>query len=213
MVGIYNGRSPYFQDLEETPMWNERYSVPEFVYGTEANDFLAEQSRSLTGPVLSLAEGEGRNAVFLAGLGLDVLGVDASEVGLAKAQSLAASRGVSIQTQVADLATFNPEPNHYGAVVSIFAHLPSAIRRRLYPLVVRALKPGGLLVLEAYTPAQLAYTTGGPKDEDMLLSVPKVLEEFGGLEMVLLRELERDVMEGNFHFGRSAVVQYVGRKV
>jgi SAM-dependent methyltransferase len=194
-------------------MWNERYAVPEFVYGTEPNDFLAEQARSLTGPVLSLAEGEGRNGVFLAGLGLDVLGVDSSEVGLAKAQTLAASRGVSIQTQVADLATFTPEANHYGAVVSIFAHLPSTIRRRLYPLVVRSLKPGGLLVLEAYTPAQLAYETGGPKDPDMLLSVPKILEEFGGLEMVLLRELERDVMEGTFHFGRSAVVQYVGRKV
>lgn len=193
-------------------MWNDRYAVDEYVYGTEANDFLIEQSRTLTGPVLSLAEGEGRNAVFLAQLGLDVLGVDRSEVGLAKAQALAAARGVSIRTEAADLADFTPEPAYYGTVVSIFAHLPSSIRKRLYPRVIRALKPGGLFVIEAYTPAQPAFGTGGPKDPDLLMSAPKILEEFASLEMVLLREIERDVMEGTLHFGRSAVVQYVGRK-
>jgi SAM-dependent methyltransferase len=193
-------------------MWNERYAVPEYVYGTEPNDFLAEQAHALTGPVLSLAEGEGRNAVYLAGLGLDVLGVDASAVGLAKADALAKTKGVAIRTLVADLGTFDPEPETFGSVISIFAHLPSPIRRVLYPKVVRCLRPGGLLVLEAYTPAQLDFGTGGPKDEDLLMSAPKLLEEFAGLEMVFIREIERDVMEGTFHYGRSAVVQYVGRK-
>jgi SAM-dependent methyltransferase len=194
-------------------MWNERYAVPEYVYGTQPNDFLAEQAHTLHGPVLSLAEGEGRNAVYLAGLGLDVLGVDASAVGLAKAEALANDKHVAIRTLVADLGAFDPEPEAFGSVISIFAHLPSPIRRVLYPKVVRALKPGGLLVLEAYTPAQLAFGTGGPKDKDMLMSAPKILEEFAGLEMVFLREIERDVMEGTFHYGHSAVVQYVGRKV
>jgi SAM-dependent methyltransferase len=193
-------------------MWNERYAAPEYVYGTEPNDFLAEHAHMLKGPVLSLAEGEGRNAVFLAGLGLKVLGVDSSTVGLAKAKALAETKGVSIDIEVCDLATYTPMENHYGAVVSIFAHLPSAIRHRLYPAVVRSLKPGGLLILEAYTPAQLKLGTGGPTDQDMLMSVPKILEEFSDLEMVILRELERDVTEGIFHTGKAAVVQYVGKK-
>jgi hypothetical protein len=119
---------------------------------------------------------------------------------------------VSIRTQVVDLGVFTPDEGSFGAVVSISAHLPSAIRRRLYPLLERCLKPGGLLVLEAYTPAQLALGTGGPKDEDMLMSAAKISAEFPGLKPVLLRELERDVTEGTFHTGRAAVVQFVGRK-
>src|SRR6185295_8606035 len=109
-------------------MWNERYAGNEFAYGTEPNSFLVQNASLLIGPVLSLAEGEGRNAVFLASLGLDVLGVDASEVGLAKAQKLAALKGVAIRTEVADLATYEPSANAFGAIVSIFAHLPSALR-------------------------------------------------------------------------------------
>ncbi len=163
-------------------MWNERYATDEFIYGTAPNDFLAEHAGMLTGPVLSLAEGEGRNAVYLASLGLDVLGVDGSEVGLAKAQALAGRHGATIRTQVADLATFEPEADHYGAVVSIWAHLPSAIRTRLYPLVERSLRPGGLLLLEAYSEAQLARDTGGPKDPDKLMTQEKITREFPGLE-------------------------------
>lgn len=97
-------------------MWNQRYNSDDFAYGTEPNLFLADNSQILIGPVLSLAEGEGRNAVFLASLGLDVLAVDGSEVGLAKAQTLAASRGLVIQTEVADLATYEPPENSFGSV-------------------------------------------------------------------------------------------------
>ena len=132
-------------------MWNQRYSSDEFAYGTEPNTFLVENAKLLTGPVLSLAEGEGRNAVFLASLGLDVLGVDGSEVGLEKAQKLAASKGVEIKTEIADLATYEPPVNFYGSVVSISAHLPSDVRRRLYPSVEQSLKLGGIILLEAYT--------------------------------------------------------------
>src|SRR4051794_36043557 len=105
-------------------MWNERYSADEFAYGTEPNAFLVQNAKLLTGPVLSLAEGEGRNAVYLASLGLDVLGIDGSDVGMAKAQRLAASRGLTIRTEIADLAAYEPPANAFGAVVSIFAHLP-----------------------------------------------------------------------------------------
>src|SRR4029078_12565119 len=116
-------------------MWNERYASNEFAYGTEPNSFLVQNASLLTSPVLSLAEGEGRNAVFLASLGLDVIGVDASDVGLAKAQQLAASRGLAVRAGVGYLASYEPRENYYGSVISISAHLPSKVRDRLYPQV------------------------------------------------------------------------------
>jgi cyclopropane fatty-acyl-phospholipid synthase-like methyltransferase len=193
-------------------MWNERYASDEFVYGTEPNAFLVHNAKILTGPVLSLAEGEGRNAVFLASLGLDVLGVDGSEVGLAKAQKLAASRGLTIRTEVADLATYEPPENFYGSIVSISAHLPSEIRKRLYPLVERSLKPGGILLLEAYTKAQIARDTGGPKDPDMCMSRVLLEKEFPNCEPILSQEIEREVIEGKSHTGLASVVQFIAKK-
>jgi cyclopropane fatty-acyl-phospholipid synthase-like methyltransferase len=193
-------------------MWDQRYAVNEYIYGTEPNSFLAEHAEMLRGPVLSLAEGEGRNAVFLASLGLKVHGVDGSNVGLAKAQALARSRGVEIQTEVVDLGVFEPAANHYGAVVSIFAHLPSAIREKLYPLVEQCLKPGGIILLEAYSENQLVRDTGGPKDADMLMTRTKIEQEFPHCEPIILRELEREVCEGIYHTGVASVVQFIGRK-
>lgn len=193
-------------------MWNERYAVDEYIYGREPNSFLVEHAGMLSGPVLSLAEGEGRNGVFLASLGLKVHGVDGSDVGLAKAQALARSMGVEIQTEVADLAVFEPETNHYGSVISISAHLPGAIRQRLYPLIERCMKPGGIILLEAYSEAQLTRNTGGPKDMDMLMTKAKIEREFPYCDLILLRELEREVREGTYHTGIASVVQFIGRK-
>lgn len=193
-------------------MWDERYAGDEYVFGTEPNTFLAEHAGELEGPVLSLAEGEGRNAVFLAALGLDVHGVDGSAVGLAKAQALARAKGVTIRTELADLAEFVPEANRYGAAISISAHLPSALRQRLYPLVVRSLKPGGLFLLESYSEAQITRDTGGPKDPDMLMTTAKIRAELPTLEPLLLQELVRHVAEGRRHTGLAAVVQFIGRK-
>lgn len=192
--------------------WDERYSTAEYVYGTEPNGFLVEHAGLLRGPVLSLAEGEGRNGVFLAGQGLTVHGVDSSAVGLAKAQALAAARGVSLHVEQADLAEFVPACAAYGAVVSIFAHVPGAVRTRLYPLLVDCLQPGGLLLLEAYSLAQLPRTTGGPKDPDLLMSVDAIRCGFAGLEPVLLQELTREVHEGRLYTGLASVVQFIGRK-
>jgi SAM-dependent methyltransferase len=193
-------------------MWNERYASEEFAYGTEPNAFLVQHAKMLTGPVLSLAEGEGRNAVYLASLGLDVLGVDGSDVGLAKAQKLAASRGVSIRTEVADLATFEPPANSFGAVVSIFAHLPRAVRKRLYPLVARSLKPGGIVLFESYSKAQLSRNTGGPKDPDLLLALGDLETEIPNCTPLLSQEIEREIREGRFHTGLASVVQFIARK-
>ena len=193
-------------------MWNQRYSEDGFAYGTEPNEFLREHAGLLGGPVLSLCEGEGRNGVFLAGLGLEVTGVDGSEVGLAKARTLAASRGVTLTTVVADLAEFEAAPESFGAVVSIFAHLPPELRRIVHRRVVGWLKPGGIVLLEAYRPAQVGRGTGGPPDPTMCMTAAGLGEEFGGLEVVLARETVRTVVEGRCHTGEAAVVQFVARK-
>lgn len=198
--------------MYDQKFWNERYAAHEYLYGTEANTFLVENADLLRGPVLSLSEGEGRNAVFIASRGLSVLGVDCSEVGLEKARSLAKSHGVIIETEVADLAEFGPKENHYGAVISISAHLPGSIRNRLYPLIERALKPGGIVLLEAFSENQLTKDTGGPKDTDMLMSVAKLLREFPNLKPALAREIEREVCEGEGHTGMASVVQFIARK-
>jgi len=193
-------------------MWNERYAGSEFAYGTEANSFLVQNAKLLTSPVLSLAEGEGRNAVFLASRGLDVLGVDASDVGLAKAQKLAASKGLAIRTEVADLASYEPQENYFGSVISISAHLPSNTRNRLYPLVERSLKPGGIILLESYTKAQLSRNTGGPKDPDLLLDLAELVKLFPNCEPIIAQEVEREIIEGKFHTGLANVVQFIARK-
>lgn len=192
--------------------WDDRYASDDFVYGTEPNTFLTAHAGLLVGPVLSLAEGEGRNAVFLASLGLEVLGVDRSPVGLAKAQRLAAKRGVTISTEVVDLATYSPPEEAFGSVVSIFGHLPSQVRQALHLRVERSLRPGGLVLLEHYTKAQLGRGTGGPPDPDWLPSRAEVESEFPHCEPILSREIEREVVEGQFHTGLAAVVQFVARK-
>lgn len=194
-------------------MWNQRYAGDDFAYGTEPNSFLLQNAKLLSGPVLSLAEGEGRNAVFLASLGLDVLGVDSSDIGLAKAQRLAASKGVAIRTEIADLTVYEPAENCYGSVVSIFAHLPSDVRKRLYPLVERCLKPGGILLLEAYSKAQISKTTGGPRDLDLLMEFGTLEGQFPNCEPILSRKTEREVVEGAFHTGMASVVQFIARRL
>lgn len=192
--------------------WDDRFSDDDFVYGAEPNTFLVEHSAKLAGPVLSLAEGEGRNAVYLATLGLRVHAVDGSAIGLSKARRLAVTKGVDIQTEVSDLATFEPQANCYMSVISISAHLPSSIRSRLYPLVESCILPGGIFLLEAYAEAQLQRITGGPKDLDMLMTVSKIEREFPNLEPIMLHETEREVWEGKHHTGIASVVQFIGRK-
>jgi len=193
--------------------WDARYGEPGYAYGTEPNRFLAEVAgRVPAGPVLSIAEGEGRNAVFLAGLGHDVLAVDRSAVGLAKAEALAAERGVRIRTAVADLADFPVEPSAWSGIVSIFAHFAPLLRARLHGAVAIGLRPGGVFVLEAYTPRQLEFGTGGPRDAGVLVTLDALRAELAGLDFVIGREIERDVTEGKYHGGRAAVVQVLARR-
>lgn len=197
----------------DVELWNARYAGDDYVYGTDPNDFVAEMAvRIPPGPVLCLAEGEGRNAVHLAALGHAVTAVDHAETGLAKARRLAAERRVTLETIAADLADYRIAPGAWAGIVSVWAHLPPALRRGLHAQVVQGLQPGGLFILEAYTPAQLAYDTGGPRSADLLMTAVQLREELVGLDFELLRELERDVREGTNHTGRAAVVQVLARK-
>jgi SAM-dependent methyltransferase len=194
-------------------MWNQRYDTPTYVYGTEPNSFLVGAAHHIPrGRVLSLGEGEGRNATYLASLGHEVTGIDSSDVGLAKAQRLAASRGLRITTLVKDLTDLTIEPSAWDGIVSIFCHLPSVARRRLYPAVVAGLKPGGVFILEAYTPRQLEYGTGGPKSPDLLVALDDLRGDLAGLRLVHALERERSVVEGGLHTGLAHVVQVTGVK-
>ncbi len=194
-------------------MWNERYSSPGYAYGTEPNDFLASvATRIPPGRVLSIADGEGRNGVFLATLGHDVTSVDASAVGLAKAQRLAATRGVHITTIVADLADYAIAPGSWQGIVSVFCHLPPALRQRVHRQVVRGLSPGGLFVLEAYSVRQLLHGTGGPASAELLPTLGALRTELAGLEQLHAVEIEREIHEGVHHDGLSAVVQVIARR-
>lgn len=194
-------------------MWDQRYGESGYAYGIEPNDFLVEQaSRIPQGRVLCLAEGEGRNAVYLASLGYDVTAVDASAVGLEKAKSLASERGVSLTTRVADLAHYRIERGTYASIVSIWCHVPPAVRIPLHRAVVEGLVPGGLLILEAYTPHQLEYKTGGPPVAELTMTLAALRTELEGLEFLHGVERERTIHEGKYHSGPSHVVQVVARK-
>jgi 2-polyprenyl-3-methyl-5-hydroxy-6-metoxy-1,4-benzoquinol methylase len=194
-------------------MWNERYSQPSFAYGTEPNDFLVERLDQLPqGNALCLAEGEGRNAVWLAEQGFEVTAVDASEVGLRKARNLAEDRGVAITTLHADLKDFDPGRNQWDAIISIFCHLPNPIRSATHQRCVDALRPGGIMLLEAYTPKQLEFNTGGPTSADMMMDSGLLANELAGLEIIYLQEKVREIHEGQCHDGKGAVVQMLARK-
>jgi len=194
-------------------MWNERYSQPGFAYGTKPNDFLRDNASLIPwGRVLALADGEGRNGVYVASLGYQVTSVDLSSVGLAKAKRLAADRGVAIHTVEADLADFVITPSSWEGVVSIFCHLPPALRRRVHASVAQGLVPGGVLLLESYTPRQLELGTGGPSNPELMPTLDQLRDELAGLEFLHGAEVERDVREGAFHTGRAAVVQVAARR-
>jgi len=190
--------------------WDERYSAEEYAYGTNPNNFLEANVSSIPkGKVLSLAEGEGRNAVFLAKQGYSVTAVDSSLVGLNKARKLAEENGVIVEFIHTDLAEYDLGENKWDGIVSIFCPLPSSIRKQLHKKVEAALRRNGVFMLEAYTPAQLKYGTGGGNSVDVMQSKESLSLELAGLKFKHLIELERDVVEGIYHTGIGAVVQAI----
>lgn len=204
-------------------MWDQRYSDSAYAYGTEANDFLVSMADRLpAGKILCLAEGEGRNAVWLAeqtlsmqgntGLRNEVTAVDASRVGLQKADKLARARGVEITTVHADLANYDIGTQQWDLIVSVFCHLPPDLRQDVHRRCVEGLRQDGMLLLEAYTPLQLEYKTGGPPVSEMMMDAKSLRRELEGLEFLHLQECIREIHEGQFHNGEGAVVQALARK-
>lgn len=193
--------------------WDGRYDRDDYFFGTAPNDFLVETAGQVNkGKTLCLADGEGRNGVFLAEQGFDVTSIDASRVGLGKARQLAAERGVQVSFEQADLFTHDLGDSKWDLAVSIFFHMPSDRRAEVHRRVARAIKPGGYLILEAYTPKQLEYGTGGPPTADMLQTADILRDDFATLDIVSLIERDRQVVEGPGHTGDAAVVQLLARR-
>lgn len=203
------------QPPDAAAVWNERYSVPDFIFGTEPNAYLARQ-RHLLEPgrrALAVADGEGRNSVWLAGLGLQVDAFDISAVAVAKARNLARDAGVDVDFQVADCDTWDWTPASYDVVAAIFIQFAGPeMRARLFARMVQALRPGGLLVLQGYTPRQLDFNTGGPGVLENLYTEALLRAQFGALQILDLQVYETELQEGARHAGPSALVGMVARK-
>jgi len=202
-------------DADPAPWnWDDRYAGDGFAFGTEPNDFLVQVAPRLPagGRLLSLAEGEGRNAVWLAERGFEVHSVDGSAVGVAKTLRLAAARGVTVHAEVGLLDDIVIAPGAWDVIVSVFVHLPPPLRAAVHRAVVAGLAPGGMYVMEAYSPAHWGRGTGGPPNPERLVPVDVVMVELDGLEFPHAAEVERDVVEGHLHTGDAAVTQILARK-
>jgi cyclopropane fatty-acyl-phospholipid synthase-like methyltransferase len=195
-------------------MWDERFSQTDPVYGHEPNSYVKAQAFRLRPgmKVLVPADGYGRNGVWLAKQGLQVHTVDLSPVGVERASKAAQAAGVDIKTEVADLASWNWPAGEYDAVVAVFFHLPPETRGRIHASVVRTLKPRGIIIFQAFSPEQLRYTSGGPKQVDMLCTAELLRKEFAGAEALELEEKVVELEEGHMHSGPGAVVQGVFQK-
>ena len=196
-------------------MWDQRFSGDDYLFGREPNAYLRSKAPLLPsgGSVLCVADGEGRNSVWLAKQGLKVQAFDISEVGVAKARLLALEAGVSVDYTVADCEQYNWAAQSHDGVVAIFIQFADPeMRSRLFANMVHALKPGGVLILQGYTPKQLDYKTGGPGQLLNLYTADLMREAFKALRIVELTEYEADLAEGARHTGRSALLGLVATK-
>ena len=204
-------------------VWNERYSGEDYHFGIEPNAFLVSQKELLKPGMscLAVADGEGRNGVWLAEQGLDVLWVDNSHVAQAKAEKLAQQRGVKLRFELADLALWSwpvlsdveGGENCFDVVVAIFIQfMPPGAREQMFAHIKRCLKPGGLLLLQGYTPRQHQYKTGGPSQVENLYTESLLRKEFADMDILHLCEHDDVIREGEGHSGMSALIDLVARK-
>lgn len=195
--------------------WNKRFEANDFIFGQEPNDYLRSQAALLRpgGRALCVADGEGRNSVWLAAQGMKVDAFDIAQVGVAKARKLAAQAGVSVNYSVADCDQWPWPVGAYDLVAAIFIQFADpAMRERLFAHMIEALAPGGLLVLQGYTPEQLTHKTGGPPLLAHLYTEELLRNTFAALDILELKAYEADLTEGTQHKGRSALVGMVARK-
>ena len=196
-------------------MWNERYSKPGYLFGTDPAEFMLNHSGYFrTGlSALAVADGEGRNSTYMAGKRVSVTAMDSSDVAIEKARALALAQGVEVDFQQADISQWDWHAKSYDLVVGVFIQFvgPEA-RAALFHGLRQAVKPGGYILLHGYTPKQLEFGTGGPGRLENLYTEDLLRQAFDGFEMVELRSYEREINEGAGHAGMSALVDLVARK-
>ena len=194
-------------------VWDERYRESEPLYGLKPNTYLEAQVKRLHSgsKILLPGDGYGRNGIWLAKQGFRVHTVDLSPVGVERARKTAQAAGLRMTIEQADLSSWQWPVNEFDAAAAIFVHLPSAIRCPVHASMLRALKPGGIAIIQSFTPAQLQFPSGGPKDVDMLCTAELLSEEFAGAEILELEEKTLRLEEGHKHSGMGAVVQAVFR--
>jgi SAM-dependent methyltransferase len=201
--------------MSELARWEARFSAPEFVFGTEPNEFLRSQAHLLPrhGKALAVADGEGRNGVWLAQQGLDVLSVDFSPAAQAKARALAQTRNVSLRIERADVIDWTWPQDAFDVIAVIFIQFADPEqRKRIFLGVRKALKPGGLLLLQGYRPEQLNYKTGGPSAVENLYTEEMLAEAFADFSDLQIRAHDSVTHEGAGHVGMAALIDLVGRK-
>ena len=199
----------------ERPHWDERFSKPGYYFGTEPNAFLTRVLGLVPGGarVLCVCDGEGRNGTFVASQGYDVTTFDISPVAVEKANALASERGVTMQTHVSAVDTWDWAPDRFDAVVGIFFQFASPeLRTHIFESIMGTLRPGGLLLLEGYTPRQLAYGTGGPPLAENMYTQDLLREAFAAHDIVDLVEYDAEISEGPGHEGMSALIDCIVRK-
>ena len=199
----------------ELQRWNERFSGSEYVFGTAPNAFLAHQAHLLRPgeKVLAVADGEGRNGVWLAEQGLDVRSFDFSPVGVEKARCLGKARGVTLSTELANAAAWRWEPARFDVVVAIFIQFAGPeLRQKIFEGIRRTLVPGGLLLLQGYRPEQLRYGTGGPSCAENMYTADLLRSSFPDFVLLKLEEHDSHTSEGTGHVGMAALIDLVARK-
>lgn len=201
--------------IDAAAHWNTRFAGDDFLFGTEPNDWLRDHANSFPrgGRVLCVADGEGRNSVFLAKHGFVVDAFDISSAAIKKAQLLAAASNITVNYQLADCDSFSWKPGSYDGVAAIFVQFADpALRGRLFARICESLKPGGVLILQGYTPKQLEYRTGGPSNIDHLYTEAMLRSAFAQLTILELKAYESEIREGSGHCGRSALIGLVARR-
>jgi 2-polyprenyl-3-methyl-5-hydroxy-6-metoxy-1,4-benzoquinol methylase len=203
-----------FEDA--TQFWNERFDKEEFIFGKEPNEYLVDKTKQYLKPkdkVLCIADGEGRNGVWLAKQGMHVVGFDASDIALTKAKQFAKENQVEVDYTFSDTDNFAWQPNAYDAVIAIFIQFADpAMRERIFQKTYEALKPGGIFILQGYTPKQLEYKTGGPSLMEHLYTDELIRELTKGFEVLELVSYEKELSEGPRHTGMSAILGLVAKK-
>lgn len=211
---VHLDRSMGFSDA--TKFWNARFDKAEFIFGKEPNEYLVEKATQYLKPnskVLCIADGEGRNGVWLAKQGMQVIGFDASDIALAKAQQFAKENQVEVEYSFSDTDSFTWQENTYDAVIGIFIQFADPqMRARIFQQSYQALKPGGLFILQGYTPKQLEYKTGGPSLIEHLYTEELIRDLAKDFQILELASYEKELSEGPRHTGMSALLGLVARK-